>query len=444
MNSMKYMRRVLFLTIVLYPFVGTEAEESTINASNLLIVIEDLRPEFINRSTMPNVRGLGGKGASLNRHHAVFPAIATVNAASIMTGTYPAAHGVLTTSSQNEIVAVYGRSINIITATTAGARKLFEAKSPPGNLSTPEDRNTWAVKTYLSEASTPGLTILWLGGGTENLEIGSEGYLKFLKKTDAQIGTILKAKKFISNTNIFVTSSGGTLTAMGEAYSVLELLVESGLKASADSDDVIVRGDTSIFVKGHDLDLIRRIVARLQAADWVGAIYTEQIRVTHPEGKAKGALSFQSVYIDHEGSPDIFVEPAFTDAANGYGIPGTKTRIGAGVTATSSPYALRIPFIAIGPDIKRRVQSDVPSANIDLAPTILHLLGIEVPDSMDGRVLHEILVGEPEPEEVKVLRRRHGSQVDLEGMTYRLMMTEYTVDGVDYFGGTRTERILKD
>ncbi|HMT21738.1 MAG TPA: hypothetical protein PKE20_10940, partial [Promineifilum sp.] len=48
-------------------------------------------------------------------------------------------------------------------------------------------------------------------------------------------------------------------------------------------------------------------------------------------------------------------------------------------------------FIAAGPGIHNGVE--LPEANIlDLAPTIMHLLGEPVPRVMDGRVLDEILV----------------------------------------------------
>ena len=59
---------------------------------------------------------------------------------------------------------------------------------------------------------------------------------------------------------------------------------------------------------------------------------------------------------------------------------------------------------------------------------------------MTGRVLHEILRGGPDPETVEVLRRRHGSQAKWDGGRYLLMMTEYSVNGVDYLGSTEHRR----
>ncbi len=50
-------------------------------------------------------------------------------------------------------------------------------------------------------------------------------------------------------------------------------------------------------------------------------------------------------------------------------------------------------MIAAGPDFKKGMISSIPSCNVDLAPTVLHLLGLpQTSPPMDGRVLHEALV----------------------------------------------------
>jgi arylsulfatase A-like enzyme len=52
-------------------------------------------------------------------------------------------------------------------------------------------------------------------------------------------------------------------------------------------------------------------------------------------------------------------------------------------------------LVAAGPDFKAGVVNDLPSGNADVAPTILHILGVRQPSKypMDGRVLEEALVG---------------------------------------------------
>ena len=54
-------------------------------------------------------------------------------------------------------------------------------------------------------------------------------------------------------------------------------------------------------------------------------------------------------------------------------------------------------------------------------------------------MLREALRGGPKPDSMEVLRRRHGSQETWEGGRYRLVMTESSVDGVDYLDFTKVE-----
>jgi predicted AlkP superfamily phosphohydrolase/phosphomutase len=60
------------------------------------------------------------------------------------------------------------------------------------------------------------------------------------------------------------------------------------------------------------------------------------------------------------------------------------------IRGDSGSHRLHGIFIAHGPDVRRHHQ--IEGAHIlDLAPTILHILGLPVPDDMDGRVLSEAL-----------------------------------------------------
>jgi arylsulfatase A-like enzyme len=48
-------------------------------------------------------------------------------------------------------------------------------------------------------------------------------------------------------------------------------------------------------------------------------------------------------------------------------------------------------LVAAGPDFRRGQTDDLPTGNVDLAPTILHILGIKAPQEMDGRILSEAM-----------------------------------------------------
>src|SRR5438105_12761480 len=50
-------------------------------------------------------------------------------------------------------------------------------------------------------------------------------------------------------------------------------------------------------------------------------------------------------------------------------------------------------LIAAGPDFRSGETDRLPTGNVDLAPTILAILGVKPPQPMDGRVLVEAMAG---------------------------------------------------
>ena len=102
---------------------------------------------------------------------------------------------------------------------------------------------------------------------------------------------------------------------------------------------------------------------------------------------------------------------------------------------SSSPFDIHNTLIAAGPDLKRGATIDVPSGNVDFAPTFLRLLGLSIPASMQGRVLHEAFAGGPDPGSIGVRALDHAvkspdgtyaltaffSLVESDGATYRYL-----------------------
>ncbi|MGH7319557.1 MAG: hypothetical protein ACRELA_08025, partial [Candidatus Rokuibacteriota bacterium] len=62
---------------------------------------------------------------------------------------------------------------------------------------------------------------------------------------------------------------------------------------------------------------------------------------------------------------------------------------GQGTHGSGSPHDLRSVLIAAGPSFRRGVATDLPSGNVDLAPTVVALLGLATDARFDGRVLAE-------------------------------------------------------
>jgi len=133
----------------------------------------------------------------------------------------------------------------------------------------------------------------------------------------------------------------------------------------------------------------------------VGAIFTRpRPRGASPRGAAgpedlegivAGTLSFDLARWNHARSGDILVSANWTREPNEAGYAGKTTQSGVAGHGTSSPYDIHNTLIAAGPDFREHAVSDIPTGNVDLAPTLLQLLGLPVPTTMSGRVIDEAL-----------------------------------------------------
>jgi arylsulfatase A-like enzyme len=61
----------------------------------LIAAFDGLQPSQIDRARTPTIHRLASDGVTFARHHAVFPTVTRVNAASMMTGRHPGGHGLL-------------------------------------------------------------------------------------------------------------------------------------------------------------------------------------------------------------------------------------------------------------------------------------------------------------------------------------------------------------
>jgi len=89
-------------------------------------------------------------------------------------------------------------------------------------------------------------------------------------------------------------------------------------------------------------------------------------------------------------------------------------------------------LVAAGPDFRQGVTDPLPSGNIDIAPTVLWILGVQPPTPMDGRVLTEALTI-PGPKLQSFEVNRHEAERDFGASTWRQYLTISQVNGVTYF-----------
>jgi arylsulfatase A-like enzyme len=77
---------------------------------------------------------------------------------------------------------------------------------------------------------------------------------------------------------------------------------------------------------------------------------------------------------------------------------------------------------------------------VDLAPTVLNLLGIKVPDSIDGRIVREALKKGPSPSEIKIESTENMVEARVDNINYQVILYKTYVDGTAYVDSTVTLR----
>ena len=195
-------------------------------------------------------------------------------------------------------------------------------------------------------------------------------------------------------------------------------------------------------MRDGDRAAVPAIVTALQKTAGVGAIFTRATQPGSLDGSVPGTLSFDAARWTHERSAQILFSPDWTDAANAHGMRGTVASGGTAGHGSSSPWDIHNTLIAAGPDLKRGVTVEAPSANVDFAPTFLKLLGLPIPPSVQGRPLEEALAGGTAVAANAVRTTRHTASTP-DG-TYAVTGTFSTVSagGRDnrYFDGTAVAR----
>jgi arylsulfatase A-like enzyme len=87
-------------------------------------------------------------------------------------------------------------------------------------------------------------------------------------------------------------------------------------------------------------------------------------------------------------------------------------------------------LIAAGADFKRGETDDLPSGNVDLAPTILQILGIKPSSKVDGRILSEAMTAAMPTEKPET--KRIDTTKNFESGTWRQSLQVSRVGSTSY------------
>ena len=291
------------------------------------------------------------------------------------------------------------------------ASRIADALGPPPPHATPNAAlNRRASDAYLmlgTGADRPDVTLLWLSDPDTTAHakgVGTPTTVEALRLADAEIGRIedaLQARGLLDRTNLIVVSDHGFSTHTNALK--LDAIVAPFAHTAADGSRDIVVAEGAIYVRASpDPSRLAAIVAALQKNAAVGAVFTRPGARGGAEGVVPGTLSYDVARWNHPRSGDILVSPDWSNAKNEAGFAGTSTQSGVAGHGASSPYDVHATLIAAGPDIREHAVSDVPTGNVDLAPTLLRLAGLQPLDAMTGRVVEEALRSGPPPGSIRV------------------------------------------
>jgi predicted AlkP superfamily pyrophosphatase or phosphodiesterase len=281
---------------------------------------------------------------------------------------------------------------------------------PPAKGASPGALDRYAVDALLNVGLPrvrPTVTVLWLSDLDSTAHehgIGAPETIAVLRHVDGEIKRIedgLRAQGLFDSYDIWVTSDHGFSTHTGAAD--LKSLVQPFTGTLPDGSPRVVTGGGAIYVRDGDAAAVSGIVTALQHTAGVGAIFTRGSQPGSLDGAVPGTLSFRAVRWDHDRAAQILFSPDWTDAANTSGIRGTAASNETAGHGSSSPWDVHNTLIAAGPDLKRGATIDLPTANVDFAPTFLALLNLPRAASMQGRPLEEAFV-DAQPAELGPVR----------------------------------------
>jgi predicted AlkP superfamily pyrophosphatase or phosphodiesterase len=267
---------------------------------------------------------------------------------------------------------------------------------PPPPKGSPAALDRYGVDALLNVGLprlNPSVAVLWLSGLDTTAHakgMGDAATIEILRHVDGEIKRIedhLRAAGLLDRYNIWVSSDHGFSTYTG-GFDLGGLLTPFQ-RSLSDGTPRIVTAGGAIYVRDDDDAVVRAIVSTLQRTPGAGAIFTRESEPGSLDGRVAGTLSFAAARWGHDRSAHVLVSPDWTDAANAHGVRGTSASSGVAGHGSSSPWDIRNTLVAAGPDLKRGVTIDVPSGNVDFAPTFLTLLGLPVPSSVQGRALEE-------------------------------------------------------
>jgi arylsulfatase A-like enzyme len=418
----------------------------------LVMVWDGLRPDYVSAEATPHLWQLAQQGVWFERSHAVYPTITRANSPAISTGCRPGRAGVpgnsfcLPTPSGfveytsgdaanlQRLSDADGRPILLVDTLAdrvhrAGGSSVIVGSGSPGSALLQHPRHvecgdilispstlesgpvrdaivqrfgapprrgipatTWnayftrIITEFVIPEAQPTLLVFWHTDPDHTSHARGHAAAetkRSLRDADDNLQAVLAAYERLglrASTDVVVTSDHGSSTLGRRVHPARDL------RALLDTGAVAENGG-SVFVYSSDRSG-RSAVDEIRALDYAGPVFTRDGRDhTFPlslvglEGPRAPDVVFSLLWSEQvaDGLPGVAV-----------GTAGNKLVVDHG---TVSPFELRNTLVCEGPDFARGWRDPAPVGNVDVAPTLTHLLGLAPGSRFDGRVLYEAFDG---------------------------------------------------
>lgn len=239
--------------------------------------------------------------------------------------------------------------------------------------------------------------------------LGSPEAAAALRTVDACVAEVLTAldqRRLRDQFDIFFLSDHGHSTV--QAHNTLRTYLTAAFTAIGYSLPLMTASDYIYPLPGAQppsAQALAPLVAWLLAQPWTGVVFAGRPDLAALPGVIPLTAVWQGQ--SNERMPLLAVSPRWRSVPNDYGVPGRVMALTTQAALRSShgsasPFDLHATLIANGPSFHAGYNSSLPTGAIDLLPTVLTLLEMPTPQTLDGRVLWEIFANpQGEPGEVR-------------------------------------------
>jgi predicted AlkP superfamily pyrophosphatase or phosphodiesterase len=399
---MKSKTLMTLLSIILIILANTailsaddNGEEVEMPEHVVVFALDGFRPDYLAMYQLPTLEGLVENGVFYAKATGIFPSTTTTNHTSLVTGAYPAATGIPNNAKYDrdldrivsplrdvkvpvisEILKEQGKTTVVL------SHFMLQNRGEEAYLEKGVDSFKQAFKQY-----NPDLLVYY------EVESDSFGhkygpYSKMMKKKleeiDAEIGEMiafLKEEGIKEKTAIIVVSDHGMSENVepGVALGFDDRLEKAGFKLAFSNEEISEETDIVIIPSGCAFLYLRN--GRIDEEEYNKLM---AILKTIPHIDIYTEAEMKELHVDPEGLGDIVLVPH-----EGYSIFG-----GSGGGIHGRPEESQITLILSGTGIEKGAIKGNASI-IDVTPTILELLGLEIPETVQGEVLKGAIIQQP-------------------------------------------------